>query len=139
MRLTFGQRVSDIVAKFGGSWTFIICMAILFISWILLNSFILSRIGGVFDPYPYILLNLFLLMMATIQAPIILMSQNRQEQKDRVKVEHAYKINIKTELEIISLHVKMDLLREQDLKSLLDLQQKTLKLLEEVIERNQLK
>jgi uncharacterized membrane protein len=130
---TSGQRAADAVATFGGSWTFIVLFAATLIIWVGLNSFILIRHGGVFDPYPYILLNLFLSMLAAIQAPIILMSQNRQAQKDRLGAEHDYEVNLKAELEIMLLHEKLDLLREGQWSSLLAIQQEQMKLLEKLI------
>ena len=132
---TLGQRAADAVATFGGSWTFIALFSLTLISWVGLNSFILVRSGGVFDPYPYILLNLFLSMLAAIQAPVILMSQNRQAQKDRLGAEHDYEVNLKAELEIMLLHDKLDLLREGQWSSLLAIQQDQLKLLERLIAR----
>ena len=106
-KLTFGQRLADRVAAFGGSWTFIIIFAAILLSWILLNTFILARHSASFDPYPYILLNLFLSMLAATQAPVILMSQNRQGVKDRLAVDHDYEVNLKAELEILGLHDKL--------------------------------
>src|SRR5215207_3777789 len=92
---TFGERVADKVAVFGGSWTFIIIFGTVLLFWVFLNSFVLSRKEAAFDPYPYILLNLFLSMLAAIQAPIILMSQNRQGVKDRLDAAHDYDVNLK--------------------------------------------
>lgn len=132
---TLGQRAADAVATFGGSWTFIALFSVTLITWVGLNSFILVRSGAVFDPYPYILLNLFLSMLAAIQAPVILMSQNRQAQKDRLGAEHDYEVNLKAELEIMLLHDKIDLLREGQWSSLLAIQQDQLKLLERLIAR----
>jgi uncharacterized membrane protein len=132
---TFGQRAADAVATFGGSWTFIGMFAAILVAWVALNSYILVRSQGVFDPYPYILLNLFLSMLAAIQAPIILMSQNRQAQKDRISAEHDYEVNLKAELEIMLLHDKLDLLREGQWSSLLLIQQEQVKLLESLIAR----
>jgi uncharacterized membrane protein len=103
---TFGQTLADKVASFGGSWTFISIFAVILIAWVLLNSFVLINYSKSFDPYPYILLNLFLSMLAAIQAPIILMSQNRQAYKDRLSAEHDYEVNLKAELEIIMLQKK---------------------------------
>ena len=130
-KTTPGQRAADAVATFGGSWTFIAIFTAILITWVGLNSFILVRYNEVFDPYPYILLNLFLSMVAAIQAPIILMSQNRQSEKDRVNAEHDYEVNLKAELEIMLLHDKLDLLREGQWRELLDLQREQLKLLQE--------
>lgn len=133
-KLTFGQRLADQVATFGGSWTFIIIFAATLLAWVLLNSFILARRGGVFDPYPYILLNLFLSMLAAIQAPVILMSQSRQAAKDRVDAAHDYEVNLKAELEILSLHEKLDELREKKWEDLLVLQREQMQLLTQLVE-----
>jgi uncharacterized membrane protein len=124
-----GQRAADAVARFGGSWTFITLFGVVLVGWVLLNSVILSRYNQAFDPYPYILLNLFLSMLASIQAPIILMSQNRQAQKDRVGAEHDYEVNLKAELEIMLLHEKLDLLREGQWGELLTMQKEQIRLL----------
>jgi uncharacterized membrane protein len=129
-QMTFGQKLADKVAAFGGSWTFISLFAVVLVVWIILNSLILIRYSsGSFDPYPYILLNLFLSMLAAIQAPIILMSQNRQAYKDRLSAEHDYEVNLKAELEIMTLHEKMDLLRDKQWSELMSVQQEQLKLL----------
>ena len=104
--LTFGERVADRVAQFGGSWTFIFTFFGIILLWIFLNAFIF--ITKPFDPYPFILLNLLLSCLAAIQAPIIMMSQNRQEAKDRIRSEHDYQINLKAEMEIRLLHEKID-------------------------------
>jgi len=129
-QMTFGQRLADNVASFGGSWTFISIFGAVLAVWIFLNSFILIRYGSAaFDPYPYILLNLFLSMLAAIQAPIILMSQNRQATKDRLSAEHDYEVNLKAELEILTLHEKMDLLKDKQWSELISIQQDQLKLL----------
>jgi len=106
-----GQRAADAVASFGGSWTFVGLFAATMLGWVGLNAVLLARVGATFDPYPYILLNLFLSMLAAIQAPIILMSQNRQSEKDRLSAEHDYEVNLKAELEILLLHEKIDHLR----------------------------
>jgi uncharacterized membrane protein len=132
-QLTFGQRLADKVAAFGGSWTFISIFAVVLVIWVLLNSFVLITYRKSFDPYPYILLNLFLSMLAAIQAPIILMSQNRQAFKDRVSAEHDYEVNLKAELEIMGLHEKMDLLREKQWSELISIQQEQLRLLSQLI------
>lgn len=128
-KLTFGQKLADKVASFGGSWTFIILFGAILLSWVLLNSFILVRRGEAFDPYPYILLNLFLSMLASLQAPVILMSQNRQGIKDRLDAAHDYEVNLKAELEILSLHEKLDDLRESKWEELIKIQQKQIELL----------
>jgi uncharacterized membrane protein len=128
-----GQRAADAVASFGGSWTFVGLFAAIMLVWVVLNAFLLMNRGTTFDPYPYILLNLFLSMLAAIQAPIILMSQNRQSEKDRVSAEHDYEVNLKAELEIMLLHDKIDLLREKQWQELLDLQKEQMKLLAALI------
>jgi uncharacterized membrane protein len=120
--MTRGQRAADAVAAFGGSWVFITCFIAIMIVWVGLNSLILAKYSKTFDPYPYILLNLFLSMLAAIQAPIILMAQNRQSYKDRMSAEHDYEINLKAELEIMLLHEKVDILRDQQWTELLNIQ-----------------
>ncbi len=132
-KLTFGQRLADKVAMFGGSWTFIIIFAAILLSWVLLNSFILARHSNSFDPYPYILLNLFLSMLAAVQAPVILMSQNRQGVKDRMDAAHDYEVNLKAELEILSLHEKIDELRELKWAELIGMQQEQIRLLMQLL------
>jgi uncharacterized membrane protein len=124
-----GQRAADAVASFGGSWTFVGLFAAIMLVWVVLNASLLMSRGTTFDPYPYILLNLFLSMLAAIQAPIILMSQNRQSEKDRISAEHDYEVNLKAELEIMLLHQKIDLLRETQWQELLDMQKEQMKLL----------
>ena len=127
---TFGQRAADAVARFGGSWAFIGLFGLVLVSWVVLNSFILTRNGGKgFDPYPYILLNLFLSMLASIQAPVILMSQNRQAEKDRQTTQNDYEVNLKAELEIMGLHEKMDALQLKQWEILIGLQHEQIKLL----------
>lgn len=106
--MTRGQRAADAVAKFGGSWPFIGICAFLLTAWVALNSYILVFYNSHFDPYPYILLNLVLSMMAAVQAPIIMMSQNRQAEKDRQVTIHDYEVNLKAEIEIRELHNKLD-------------------------------
>jgi uncharacterized membrane protein len=125
----FGQRAADAVASFGGSWTFVGLFAATMLLWVALNTVLLARGGSTFDPYPYILLNLFLSMLAAIQAPIILMSQKRQAEKDRISAEHDYEVNLKAELEIMLLHEKVDLLRNKQWGELLEIQKEQLKLL----------
>ena len=132
-KTTLGQRAADAVATFGGSWTFISIFAAIMVIWIGLNSFILVKYNNIFDPYPYILLNLFLSMLAAIQAPIILMSQNRQAEKDRLSAEHDYEVNLKAELEIMLLHEKMDLLREEQWGELLIIQKEQIRLLGDLL------
>lgn len=132
---TFGEKIADSVAAFGGSWTFIIIFCGILLAWIILNSFILANRNEAFDPYPYILLNLFLSMTAALQAPIIMMSQNRQAAKDRLDASHDYEVNLKAELEILSLHQKIDELREKKWLELIELQQKQIELLEKLLEK----
>jgi uncharacterized membrane protein len=133
---TFGEILADRVAAFGGSWTFIIIFGSVLIGWVILNSAVLLNRG--FDPYPYILLNLFLSMLAAIQAPIIMMSQNRQEAKDRQTTEHDYEINLKAELEICAIQEKLDELRDQKWAELVEMQQQQIRLLEKLL-REQIK
>jgi uncharacterized membrane protein len=122
--LSRGQTLSDKVANFGGSWKFIISFSIIILLWILFNT--LSSPKNEFDPYPFILMNLFLSAIAALQAPIIMMSQNRKEEKDRKRNENDYLINMKAELEVRSLHQKIDLLIEEQIKVLFDSQAKQL-------------
>lgn len=133
-QLTFGQRLADNVAKFGGSWTFISIFGIILLAWVILNSMILARYHDAFDPYPYILLNLFLSMLASIQAPIIMMSQNRQAVKDRLDAAHDYEVNLKAEMEIENLHQKLDELREKQWMELVEMQQEQIRLLTRLLE-----
>ena len=129
-RLTFGERLSDRIAAFGGSWKFLIIFAFILLLWVLINSiFLLSR---PFDPYPYILLNLILSCLAAVQAPVIMMSQNRQEAKDRLRASHDYQINLKAELEIRNLHQKIDHLLSRQWERLVEIQEIQLELLEEI-------
>lgn len=114
--LTFGEKLADKVASFGGSWTFLILFAAVLLFWVALNSLFLMR---AFDPYPYILLNLFLSMLASVQAPIIMMSQNRHAAKDRIDAAHDYEVNLKAEIEIMALHEKLDDMRNKDLADLM--------------------
>lgn len=114
--MTFGERLADRVASFGGSWTFLMSFAAILVLWVALNSLMLAQ--G-FDPYPYILLNLFLSMLAAIQAPVIMMSQNRQAAKDRLSAAHDYEVNLKAEIEIMALHEKLDEIRAKDIAELL--------------------
>jgi uncharacterized membrane protein len=128
-KASFGQRAADAVASFGGSWTFVGLFAATMLAWVGLNAFLLASAAKTFDPYPYILLNLFLSMLAAIQAPIILMSQNRQSEKDRVTAGHDYEVNLKAELEIMLLHEKIDLLRDTQWAELLGIQKEQSRLL----------
>jgi len=110
-RLTFGQRIADKVAAFGGSWTFIIIFGVILAVWVFINS--AALFAKHFDPYPYILLNLFLSMIASVQAPVIMMSQNRLSSKDRLKSDLDYEVNLKAELEVAHLHRKVDHIYER--------------------------
>ena len=127
---TFGQRAADRVAAFGGSWTFVGLFTAAVLVWVGVNVGLLARHGATFDPYPFILLNLFLSMLAAIQAPVILMSQNRQAEKDRASAAHDYEVNLKAELEIMLLHDKIDQLRQSQWAELLALQRQQLALLD---------
>lgn len=120
--MSFGERLSDSVATFGGSWRFIITFFSILVAWILLNVIVLSQ--KAFDPYPFILLNLILSCIAAIQAPIIMMSQNRKEEKDRLRAQNDYLINLKAEMEIKNLQLNM--------KNLFEIQQKQIALLDEL-------
>lgn len=133
--LTFGQRLADRVAAFGGSWTFIIIFGSVMFGWIVLNSILLAKRGSSFDPYPYILLNLVLSMLAAIQAPIIMMSQNRQAAKDRIDAVHDYEVNLKAEVEINALHEKIDQLREIHLAEIRSLQEKQMELIDQLLNK----
>ncbi len=108
--LTFGQRAADGLARFAGSWTFIIIFFTILMLWIVVNAVLLSK---PYDPYPFILLNLILSCLASVQAPIIMMSQNRQEQKDRARAKNDFKVNLKAEIIIEDIHQKMDMLVEK--------------------------
>jgi uncharacterized membrane protein len=111
---TFGEHVADGVARFGGSWSFIGLFGGVLLAWVIVNTILIRNVGKEpFDPYPFILLNLFLSMLAALQAPVIMMSQNRQDAKDRIRSELDYQVNLKAELEIMQLHEKFDRLREE--------------------------
>lgn len=125
--LTTGQKVSDKIARFGGSWMFIILFIIILSGWIMYNT--LTPKNDQFDPYPFILMNLILSCIAALQAPVIMMSQNRQEEKDRMRGENDYLINLKAELEIRSLHQKLDVLLEEQVRELYESQVTQLELL----------
>jgi len=128
--LTVGQRMADRVATFGGSWSFLILFALFMAVWIGSNS--IALLARPFDPYPYILLNLILSCIAAVQAPVIMMSQNRLEAKDRVRGQHDYQINLKAELEIRHLHEKMDHLLFRQWERLIEIQQVQIDLLTEL-------
>jgi uncharacterized membrane protein len=123
---TAGDHIADRVARFGGSWTFIILFVTALVAWVGLNTLALFRLGPAFDPYPFIFLNLILSMVAALQAPIILMSQNRQAARDRISASLDYEVNLKAELEIMALHEKLDALRIGRLEILLEKQGQTL-------------
>lgn len=131
--LTHGQKISDKVARFGGSWSFIILFFAVLITWILFNVIVINKYE--FDPYPFILMNLILSCIAALQAPIIMMSQNRKEEKDRKRSENDYLINLKAELEVRGLHQKIDLLLEEQIKMLFDSQAKQLEILKSIEEK----
>jgi uncharacterized membrane protein len=126
-RLTFGQRLSDRLADLAGSWSFIIVFGLTLGVWVLLNT---AALVHHWDAYPYILLNLFLSMLAAIQAPVIMMSQNRQEDRDRLRAEHDYEVNLKAEIEIEDLHHKIDELRQNQWQELIAIQNRQLEMLE---------
>lgn len=128
--LTFGQRVSDRLARFGGSWGFLISFGVFLAIWITYNLYVL--VADQFDPYPFILLNLVLSCMAAVQAPIIMMSQNRQEEKDRKRAENDYRVNLKAELEIRHLHEKVDHLLQSQWQHTLDMQETQVELLDAI-------
>ena len=131
---TVGEKLADKIASFGGSWTFLICFGIFLVLWILLNTVVL--LVHPVDPYPFILLNLVLSCLAAIQAPIIMMSQNRQEAKDRLRSQHDYQITLKAELEIRHLHEKMDHLLSHQWERLAQIQEIQLDLLTEMNKRH---
>ena len=129
---TFGERTADRVAEFGGSWRFIGLFALVMVAWMALNTLLLST--G-FDPYPFILLNLVLSFLAAVQAPIIMMSQNRQEARDRARADHDYMINLKAELEIRLLHEKLDHLLRTQFERLMEIQQVQIELMQDLRRR----
>lgn len=128
--LSGGQKLSDKVAHFGGSWKFIIIFGIILMFWITINVVVLK--SHAFDPYPFILMNLILSCIAALQAPIIMMSQNRQEEKDRMRNENDYLINMKSEIVIRSLDQKMDLLLREQIKTLYDMQVEQIAILQKI-------
>jgi len=130
-RLTLGQRVADRVAEFGGSWGFISVFFTFLLVWILVNVYVLVQ--RPFDPYPFILLNLILSCIAALQAPVIMMSQNRKEDKDRTRSEHDYQVNLKAEIEIKQLHDKLDHIIINHNRRILEIQQIQIDLMEEII------
>jgi uncharacterized membrane protein len=128
--LTFGERLSDRIAEFGGSWRFLITFFSVLFGWIAINGVLLMT--RAWDPYPFILLNLILSCLAAVQAPVIMMSQNRAEARDRLRAENDYKINLKAELEIRHLHEKIDHLLRKQYNRLFEIQQIQIELLEEI-------
>lgn len=130
---SFGQRLADKVAAFGGSWKFIIIFSTIIIVWIALNAVLLLNKG--FDPYPFILLNLILSCLAALQAPVIMMSQNRQEEKDRERAKQDYMVNLKAELEIRTLHEKLDHLIIHQQQELLNIQKIQVEMMEDIMKQ----
>ncbi|MFT7585357.1 MAG: putative membrane protein [Cellvibrionaceae bacterium] len=128
--MSFGERLSDQIALFGGSWKFIISFLSIIVIWVIINSIMFLWIP--FDPYPFILLNLFLSMLAAIQAPILMMSQNRQEEKDRARSENDYLVNLKAELEIRALGEKLDHLQTSQWKQMTTIQRVQQEIIEEL-------
>jgi uncharacterized membrane protein len=124
-RMTIGERLADRVASFGGSWTFIGLFLVAMVIWIVINS----RGAAPVDPFPFILLNLILSCLAALQAPVIMMSQNRQAAKDRLDAQHDYEVNLKAEMEIVALHFKIDELRERQWTTLMEIQNRQVELL----------
>ncbi len=130
-QLTLGERWADKVADFGGSWRFIIIFGVILVLWVAVNS--IALLWRPFDPYPFIFLNLVLSCLAAIQAPIIMMSQNRQEDKDRLRSEHDYVVNLRAELEIRHLHAKIDQLMSHQWQRLMEIQEIQTELMEQLI------
>ncbi|MGA7670163.1 MAG: DUF1003 domain-containing protein [Nitrolancea sp.] len=131
-QMSVGDRMADRLAELVGSWSFILTFLALIAVWVVLNA--TQLLFHAFDPYPYILLNLFLSLLAGIQAPVIMMSQNRQEDRDRLHAENDYEVNLKAELEIEQLHGKMDELRQRQWQELLEIQDRQIQLLHQQIE-----
>ncbi|BBK33036.1 putative membrane protein [Stella humosa] len=125
----FGGRLADRVAQFGGSWAFIIAFGVVLVAWVVGNTVLLPLLVQPFDPYPFIFLNLVLSMLAALQAPVIMMSQNRQAVKDREAAAHDYEVNLKAELEIMGLHEKLDGLRQDQVTRMLAQQEEQIRLL----------
>lgn len=131
-KLTFGQRLADAVAAFGGSWSFIIVFGVVLVAWTLTNVALMPA-GKAFDPYPFVFLNLILSMLAAIQAPVIMMSQNRQAAKDRMAAAHDYEVNLQAEYDILALHEKIDDIRTARIAELLRRQEEQIDLLRELL------
>jgi uncharacterized membrane protein len=130
--LTFGQKIADKIASFGGSWRFILTFSFVLLAWVIFNT---VAIAMKFDPFPFILMNLFLSTIAAFQGPFIMMSQNRQEEKDRGRAENDYLVNLKAEMEIRSLHQKIDLMVKEQMKTLYEAQAEQLMLLKQIDQR----
>ncbi|HEY6504165.1 MAG TPA: DUF1003 domain-containing protein [Chitinophagaceae bacterium] len=128
-QVSFSGKVADKVASFGGSWKFIISFAIFMMVWIATNLYLLQK---PFDPFPFILLNLFLSFIAAVQAPVIMMSQNRKEEKDRQRAINDYLVNLKSEIELRNLHQKIDLLMSEQMQTLFEIQKAQMELMEEI-------
>lgn len=131
---SFGERMADRIAAFGGSWTFILLFLGMLLMWAFVNTELLGPRREAFDPYPYVFLNLLLSMLAALQAPVIMMSQNRQGARDRLEAAHDYEVNLKAELEIRELREAVDTLRERQWADLVALQQQQIELLEELLQ-----
>ena len=129
---TFGEWLADRVAEFGGSWMFISLFGVMLVLWTGVNTLVLGQ--SAFDPYPFIFLNLMLSMLAALQAPIIMMSQNRQSAKDRAAAQHDYEVNLKAELEIMTLHEKLDQVRTEQLTLLMQKQEEQMRILTELLQ-----
>ena len=129
--LTTGEWIADKVSEFGGSWTFILSFAALLAAWVVLNTVVL--VSRPFDPYPFILLNLVLSCLAAVQAPVIMMSQNRQEAKDRMRAQHDYQVNLKAEIEVRHLNAKLDLLLTHQWQQLLEIQRVQAELIQDAV------
>ena len=130
---TLGQRLADKLADFGGSWWFIIVFSFIIMCWIFINAYHL--VNPPYDPYPFILLNLVLSCLAALQAPVIMMSQNRQEEKDRRRARNDYMINLKAEIEVRNLHGKLDLIITEQMRTLFEIQKKQIEMLQELSEK----
>ncbi len=128
---TLGQRMADRIALAAGSWTFVLSCLVFMLGWVLLNSYMIAR--HPFDPYPFILLNLVLSMVAALQGPIIMMSQNRQAARDRLEATHDYEVNLKAEVEIRNMQEQLDELRDRHWAELMDLQREQLRLLDTLL------
>ncbi|MDP4261273.1 MAG: DUF1003 domain-containing protein [Bacteroidota bacterium] len=125
----FSSKVADNVASFGGSWKFIVAFAFFMMLWMVINVYLLQK---PFDPFPFILLNLLLSALAAVQAPIIMMSQNRKEEKDRQRAINDYLVNLKAEIEVRNLHQKIDLLMSEQMQTLFEIQKEQVELMEEI-------